>query len=384
MAKETYVLQISENAPLIPSGASIGKESMIFSYSNSILEIAPFLKISDAARMLYLFLTSIILEETHEALNNGSFSFDERTRRFYTNIGDFLRMSDKVGKKHYTFADIDAASDELVDKPLKFIKENGESLTKVALFSLINIDTVTGDCYFDVHTELLVHYVPELSYRKEAHLISLLETFKFSNTYADALYRLINGYIQMVDVVKDYPVSILSLKKKMGLTPDDAFWNNKLFINRVLNKAVSSINEISDISFSYKTRKYEKQNRIKDIIFIDIKRKGVKVNAQPHEAIMDDIVLEDTDHENTPFIPIDETSAESNFSTIGKEELQLARCFTFCKEEGFNTYQAMQLYEVYKDNINDLYVMNELFNVNLKYKKITEEDKFLYFMNQGK
>lgn len=383
MAKETYVLQISENAPLIPTGTAIGKESMIFSYSNSILEIAPFLKISDAARMLYMFLTTIILDETHEALNNGSFSFDERTRRFYTNIGDFLRVSDQAGKKHYTFADIDAASDELVDKPLKFIHENGESLTKVALFSMININTVTGDCFFDVHTELLVHYVPELSYRKEAHLISLLETFKFSNTYADALYRLINGYIQMVDVVKDYPVSILSLKKKMGLTPDDAFWNNKFFINRVLNKAVASINEVSDISFSYETRKYEKQNRIKDIVFVDIKRKGVKQNTQSNDIIIDEVVVEDAEPEQTSAMLTNENFSDSGFSDIGKEELQLARCLTFCKEEGFNTYQAMQLYEIYKDNINDLQAMNELFNIKLKYKMITEEEKFMYFMNRG-
>ena len=254
-----------KNAPIIPNGLTVGKESLVFSYSNSILDIVPFMDISDAARTFYMYVTTIILDETHNSLKNGTFSFKDKSKRFAFNIKDFLKVSEQAGKKHYTFNEIKEASQELVGKPLTFVREDGEAFTTVAFFSEITVDTVTGDCYFDVASSLLSHYVPELSARKEAHLISLLESFKFSNSYTDALYKLLNGYIQTVDTPKDYAISILVLKKKMGLTPQQSCWDNKRFIPRVLNKAVDLINQVSDISLSYEITKYEKQNRIKDI-----------------------------------------------------------------------------------------------------------------------
>lgn len=379
--KNQQAIQINKNAPAIPQGTSLGKASKIYAYSNNILDLAPFIDISDAARTFYLYMTTIILEETQEAVNKGTYSFKDKSRRFFFNIREYLNFLLEQGKKHYTFEDIKHASEELVGQPLTFIKEDGESFKTVAFFSEIDIDVITGDCFFDVATSLLVHYVPELSEERQQHLLSLIESFKFSNSYADALYRLLNGYIQTVDYIKDYSISILVLKKKMGVTPEQSAWNNKYFVGRVLDKAVELINEISDITFEYSITKFEKQNRYKDIIFKNIQRKSQDNSNVIIDSIItkETIIMDDTSEKEEIIVENDEKSK----SPISEDnEFSKAVILASCLDSGLNIEQSQDICEKYKNDYGQFTRFVEIFDSFLKYKIKTENERYNFFMNQ--
>ena len=379
-------LHISKNAPMIPQGATLGKESMIYSYSNAILEIAAFINISDAARTFYLYMTTIILDETHKALNQKAYDFSENSRRFHFNIREFLSFTKTAGKKNYTFEEIQTASQELVGRPLTFVSEDNTIFDTVAFFSEIKVDTGTGDCFFDVATSLLTYYVPELSERKEQHLISLIESFKFSNSYADALYRLINGYVQTVDLIQDYSIPILVLKRKMGLTQEHTNWNNKFFILRVLDKAVELINNSSDIHIDYETIKYDKQNKIKDIKFINIKRKETGWMQRIEERSVDmknstakkEVVTVEPIYEKT--IDVNENIDETMFKDIDETELTIAKILTVCKKSGLPLEQSTQISEKYKDNYNRFKGIYDMFQTAVKCGMKQEADRYKFFM----
>lgn len=359
-------------APIISEGLAIGKSSMVYAYSNSMLEIAPFEKISDAARTFYLYMTTIILDDVQTSLRNGDYSFDSISKRFYFNIREYLSLTSAQGKKHYTFSEIREASKELVGQPLEFIRDNGQAYNTVAFFSQIDVNQETGDCYFDVATSLLGHYVPELSDKKEQHLLSIIEAFKFSNIYADALYRLINGHVQAMEHIKDYSVSITVLKRKMGLTPEQQNWSNKYFISRVLSKAVEAINNISDISMEYEIKKLNKRNQYSDVVFTNIKRKGVEYQDVIDAVVVENIAIVTNEPEIKQQEPVKQTNEDIAFNK--------ASILAACLDSGLSIEQSIQISEKFMHDINRFNVLTDMFQTFLKYNIKTPKDRFDFFM----
>lgn len=369
-----------DNAPQIPFGKSIGKESMTFALSNRILNALPIDKLSSGARQLYEFLSIYAAEEIRKAVLSNSYDFsDTSSKRFSFNLKEYKKFCEDVGKKHYTYEEIDACAGELVNIPIKFMENDGTIKINTVVFSSIIIDVVTGECNYEMTYTFLTQAAPELAELKEIHLLSLTESFKFSSSYQNALYRLLNGVIQETSFVSEYSVPIAILKARMGVKEGSRAWNiNDVFMERIFSKTCNEINLISDISFQYRKEYHEKSRRIKNIVFFDMKRIKRKTLSDSHT-----IDYIDVDYKETNSFSNEHKLIETNVvPVLSEDEKVMARIIGYSRNHGFTGDESFELYDLYKNDIELFISKTQLYDEMVRRNIINQESKMEFFRLQ--
>ena len=151
--------------------------------------------------------------------------------------------------------------------------------------------------------------------------------------------------------------------------------NNNDFIERILSRACKEINDISDISFSYRKELYEKSRRIKNIVFYDLKRKKDKY-------VQDCVLAEVIEGEYREIAASSDASEKNvpNFDSIlSDDEKIMVRIIGYSRNSGFTADESFELYDLYKNNLSGFLKKVEIYEEMIRCNIFNPEDKMKFF-----